>query len=51
VQVYAQDEVQMDVQEIILAAIHHRDESDLRSLTPAGEDEDPTDHPSPDSAR
>ena len=51
VQVYAQDEVQMDVQEIILAAIHHRDESDLRSPTPAGEDEDPTDHPSPDSAR
>ena len=50
VQVYAQDEVQMDVQEIILAAIHHRDESDLRSPTPAGEDEDPTDHPSPDSA-
>ena len=43
VQVYTRDEVQMDVQEIILEAIHHRDESDLHSPPAAREDEDRTD--------
>ncbi|MFQ5990005.1 MAG: response regulator [Candidatus Methylomirabilales bacterium] len=51
VQVYSQDEIQMDVQEIILEAIHHRDESDLRPPAPASEDEHSPDPPSPSSPR
>ncbi len=38
VQVYARDEIQMGVQEIILEAIHHRDESSLRSSPPVRHD-------------
>lgn len=40
VQVYARDEVQMGVQEIILEAIRHRDESGPRSAPPARQDKD-----------
>ena len=51
VQVYTQDEIQMDIQEIILEAIHHRDKSELRASKPASKDVHSADPPPRGSPR